>query len=347
MNDLRDLSLSLGQSAAPAAGVSRVSAVPVRIPLPRSSRRAFLRGASLALGAAGSYGLLPDALAKSGAPEAAKPFKISLAQWSLHKEYRASRLDPVDFARTANGLGIDAVEYVSEFYASKVKDKAFLAELKRRAAGEGVCSLLIMVDAEGQLGAAEPKARQRAVDAHKKWVEAAAFLGCHAVRVKAESQGSEDEQANWVSDGVRRLCEFSDPYAVDVLIENHGGASANASWLSEVLNAVKHPRCGTLPDFGNFELGGGREYDRYQGVRELMPFARAVSAKSYDFSDAGEETRINYQLMLKIVTDAGYHGYVGIEYEGKRLSEQAGILRTKALLERVRGQLASRAQRRG
>ena len=347
MNDFRDLSVSSGQPVAPDAHASRVSTRPVRLAPPRSSRRVFLCGASLALGAAGSYGLLPAALAKSGEAGGARPFKISLAQWSLHKEYLASRLDPLDFARTANGLGIDAVEYVSEFYKSKVKDSGFLAELKRRAAGEGVCSLLIMVDAEGQLGAPEPRARQRAVDAHKKWVEAAAFLGCHAVRVKAESQGSEDDQANWVSDGVRRLCEFSDAHAIDILIENHHGVSAKGSWLAEVVNAVKHPRCGSLPDFGNFELGGGREYDRYQGVRELMPFARAVSAKSYDFGAGGEETRINYPLMLKIVTDAGYHGYVGIEYEGKRLSEQAGILRTKALLERVREQLASRAQRRG
>lgn len=347
MKDLRDLGITSGQSEALAAGASSVPAVPVRFPAPRPSRRAFLRGASLALGAAGSYGFLPAALAKSGEAEGARPFKISLSQWSLHKEYIASRLDPIDFARAANGLGIDAIEYSSEFYKNKVKDKAHLAELKRRAVGEGVCSLLIRVDAEGQLGAPEPRARQRAVDAHKKWVEAAAFLGCHAVRVKAESLGSEDEQANWVSDGVRRLCEFSDGYAVDILIENHGGLSAKGSWLAEVLNAVKHARCGSLPGFGNFELGGGQVYDRYQGVRELMPFARAVSAKSYDFGSGGEETRINYPLMLKIVTDAGYHGYVGIEYEGKRLSEQAGILRTKALLERVREQLASRAQRRG
>lgn len=347
MNDLGELRVSLGQSEALAAGASSVSAGPAQLPPPRSSRRAFLHGAALALGAAGSYGSVPAALAKSGEAEGAKPFKISLAQPSLHKEYSASRLDPLDFARTANGLGIDAVEYSSEFYKSKVRDKAFLAELKRRAAGEGVCSLLIRVDAEGQLGAREPKARQRAVDAHERWVEAAAVLGCHALCVGADSHGGEDEQANWVSDGVRRLCEVSAPYAVDILIENRGGLSAKGSWLAEVLNAVKHPRCGSLPDFGNFELGGGREYDRYQGVRELMPFARAVSAKSYDFGAGGEETRINYALMLKIVTDAGYHGYVGIKYEGKRLSEHAGILRTKALLERVRVQLASRAQRRG
>jgi L-ribulose-5-phosphate 3-epimerase len=269
-------------------------------------------------------------------------FKLSLSQRSLRQEFAASRLDPLDFPRVASGLGIDAVAYVSELYASKRTDKAYLAELKRRAAGEGVWSELILVDGEGELGAPDEKSRRRAVDNHKKWVEAAAFLGCHAVSVQATSTGTEDDQVNWVSDGLRRLCKFSDPFGIDILIENHAGFSANGSWVVEVLNAVGHARCGSRPDFGNFSPGDGREYDRYQGVRELMPFARAVSAKAYDFDDRGEETRINYAQMLKIVTDAGYRGYVGIEYEGNRLSEQTGIARTKQLLERVRARLPPR-----
>lgn len=316
------------------------------------SRRAFLRGTSLvfgaALGAAGSYGAMPPAFAAPSrdALKDTKPFKISLSQSSLHKELAASRLDPLDFARTANGLGIDAIEYGSQFYKGRAADMPYLGELKRRAAGEGVCSLLILVEGEGDFGAPEPKARQRAVEAHKKWVEAAAFLGCHAIRVDMASQGAEDDQVSWVSEGLRRLCEFSEPFGIDVLVENHAGLSARGSWLVEVIHAVKHPRCGSLPDFGNFDLGGGKQYDRYTGVRELMPFARSVSAKSYDFDERGEESSINYPLMLKIVTDAGYHGYVGIDYEGQRLSEAAGIQRTKSLLERVQAQLAARAERR-
>jgi L-ribulose-5-phosphate 3-epimerase len=305
------------------------------------SRRAFLGAASAAFAAFGALpgGKLPEARADDarGGP---KPFKLSLSQRSLHEEFAAARLDPLDFPRVANGLGIDAVEYVGEFYRNKLADRAYLAELKRRAAGEGVWSVLIMVDAEGELGAPDEKGRKRAVENHKKWVEAAAFLGCHAVGVQATSRGSEEDQINWLSDGLRRLCRYSDPFAIDILVENRSGFSANGSWLVEVLNAVGHPRCGSRPDFGNFNLGDGREYDRYQGVRELMPFARAVSAKAYDFDDRGEETRINYAQMLKVVTDAGYRGYVGIEYEGKRLSEQAGIARTKQLLERVCSRLA-------
>ena len=271
---------------------------------------------------------------------AARPFKVSLSQRSLRREFASSRLDPLDFPRIASGLGMDAVEYDGQFYRSKLADRAYLAELKRRAAGEGVCSVLIMVDDEGELGARDAKARRRAVDRHEKWVEAAAFLGCHAVRVCAKSEGSEDDQVNWVSDGLRRLCRFSDKLGIDVLVENQDGFSAKGTWLVEVLNAVGHVRCGSRPNFGSSKPGMGRDDDRYQGVRELMPFARAVSAKSYDFDGHGEETSINYAQMLKVVLDAGFHGYVAIEYEGQRLSEPAGIARAKELLERASARLA-------
>jgi hypothetical protein len=274
----------------------------------------------------------------------------------LHRELLASRFDPLDFAKVANGFGIDAIEYVSQFFPGKgAGNKPFLSELKRRAAGEGVASLLIRVDGEADLGVATPKGRKRAVDSYKRWVDAAAFLGCHAIRVNASpagGRGSEDDRTNWVSEGLRRLAEFSDGRGVDVLLENQGGLSSKGSWLSEVLSAVKHPRCGSAPDFGGFDLptdaspAGGTPYDRYKGVRELMPFARAVSARAWDFDARGDETKINYGQMLGIVTSAGYHGYVGIAYSGERLSERAGIERTKLLLERVQEQLSARGERR-
>lgn len=329
-------------------------------PLPSGaarSRRGFLTE-SLAVGAAalvsgmGVARVAPAAEQKKpGGGALARAFKISLAQWSLRRELQAARLDPLDFAKVANGFGIDAIEYVSEFYRGKASNKTFLAELKRRAAGEGVCSLLIAVDGEGDLAARERKARRRAVESYKKWVDAAAFLGCHAIRVSlrgAKSAGTahEDDLANWASEGLRKLAEFSGGRGVDVLVENEGGVASRGSWLSEVLNAVKHPRCGSLPDFGGFDLPGG-EHDRYKGVRELMPFARAVNARARDFDERGEETTINFAQMLEIVTAAGYHGYVGIKYDGERLSERAGIERTKALLERAREQLGARTERRG
>jgi L-ribulose-5-phosphate 3-epimerase len=307
-----------------------------------SSRRHFLGAAC----SAWALAALPEA--RAAEPQrGAMPFKISLSQRSLRQEYAASRLDPLDFPRVARALGIDAVEYVSTFYEAKLKSPRDLAELKRRAAGEGVWSKLIIVDAAGALGAPDAKSRRRAVDAHERWVEAAAFLGCHAVSVRAMSQGSEDEQVKHVSDGVRSLCKFSDPFGIDILLENHDGFSASGTWLAEVLSAVGHPRCGSRPDFGNFKLDDGRDYDRYQGVRELAPFARAFSAKAHDFDAKGEETTINYAQMLKIVLDAGYHGHVAIEYEGTRLSEQAGVQRTLQLLERVRSRFAAGVGRSG
>lgn len=309
------------------------------------SRRAFLRAAASTVAALGALpgGTVPVAQAQE-AGSRALPFKRSLSQRSLHEEFAAARLDPLDFPRVASGLGIDAVDLVSEFYQKKLKDRAYLSELKRRAAGEGVWNLLILVDGEGELGAPDEKGRRRAVDNHRKWVEAAAFLGCHAICVQAASHGNEDDQVAWVSDGLRRLCRFSAPLGIDVLVENRAGFSANGSWLVEVLNAVGHPRCGSRPSFGNFKLADGREYDRYQGVRELMPFARAVSATAHDFDDRGEETGTNYARMLKIVLDAGYRGYVSVEYEGKRLSEQAGIARAQQLLERVSNKLGPRGR---
>lgn len=303
----------------------------------QASRRGFLRAASSALAA---LTVLPDAqLARAEPPPAAKPFKVSLSQRSLRGEFASSRLDPLNVARITSGFGIDAVDYDGELYRSKLSDRRYLAELKRRAAAEGVCSVLLLVDDE-PLGAPDKRARRRAVDKHRKWLDAAAFLGCHAVRVGAKSAGSEDDQVNWLSDGLRQLCRFSDPLGLDVLVENQDGLSARGSWLSEVLSAVGHPRCGSRPSFGPSKPGAGPSDERYEGVRQLMPFARAVCAKAYAFDDRGEETTTNYAQMLKVVLDAQYHGHVAIEYEGRQLSEPAGIARAKQLLDRVSARLA-------
>ena len=268
-------------------------------------------------------------------------FPISLAEWSLHRALGEHTLDHLDFPRTARrDYGLDAVEYVNTFFGGRGADRAYLADLKARCDGEGVRSLDIMCDGEGAIGDPDDAARTRAVENHHKWVEAARFLGCHSIRVNAQSEGTPEEQRNRVVDGLRRLVEFGAERGINVIVENHGGLSSNGAWLSSVIRAVGHPRCGTLPDFGNFSLNPGEEYDRYQGVQEMMPFAKAVSAKSYDFDEQGNETRIDYLRMIRIVLAAGYRGYIGIEYEGPRLSEPDGIRATKALLERVRAALA-------
>ena len=268
-------------------------------------------------------------------------FRISLAQWSLHRALEKGTLDNLDFAAAANETyGIGAVEYVNSFFKDKAEDRDYLAQMKERAADAGVTSLLIMCDGEGRLGDPDDSRRAKAVENHYRWVEAGAYLGCHSIRVNAASEGSYEQQQRLAADGLVRLTEFAAERGVSVIVENHGGLSSNGAWLAGVIKRVEHPRCGTLPDFGNFRISEDEEYDRYEGVRELMPFARAVSAKSHDFDGEGNETATDYLRMLRIVVDAGYHGHVGIEYEGERLSEHDGILATKRLLERVRHELA-------
>jgi sugar phosphate isomerase/epimerase len=298
-----------------------------------SSRRRFLAStAAIATAAA-----LRPALFAQKEPK----FKISLAQWSLHRALRAKKLDNLDFAKVSKGeFGIDAVEYVNQFFMDKGTDNNYLADMKKRAADQGVTSVLIMVDGEGQLGNPDAAGRKKSVEAHYKWVEAAKFLGCHSVRVNAASRGSEEEQAKLATDGLRSLSEFAAKHQMNVLVENHGGLSSSGKWLASVIRAVNLPNCGTLPDFGNFNIAKDKAYDKYLGVTELMPLAKAVSAKSYDFDADGNETQIDYLRMMKIVLDAGYRGYVGIEYEGNKLDEYAGVRATKKLLERVRDQLS-------
>jgi sugar phosphate isomerase/epimerase len=262
-------------------------------------------------------------------------FRISLAQWSLHRALRAGALDPLDFARAARAdYGLEAIEYVSTFYKEKVRDAAYVAEMKRRAAGEGVASLLIMVDGEGLIGDPDAAARRTSVENHHQWVAAAKTLGCHSIRVNAGSRGSREEQAKLAADGLRRLTEHAAPSGINVIVENHGGLSSDGTWLAGVIASVGHERCGTLPDFGNFQTAPGEWYDRYKGVRELMPYAKAVSAKSNDFDDQGNEVHTDFRRMLAIVLDAGYRGWIGVEYEGEKLPEPEGIRKTKALLEK-------------
>lgn len=299
------------------------------------SRRSFLASSA----AAASAAVFSRTASAFLAPAAAK-FEISLAQWSLHKTLFAKKMDHLDFALTAKKeFGIEAIEYVNQFFKDKAKDSAYLAEMNKRAADNGVKQLLIMIDGEGNLGDPNLKKRVQAVENHFKWVEAAKVLGCHSIRVNAGSAGSYEDQMYRAADGLRALSEFAAEHGLNVIVENHGGLSSNGAWLAGVMKQVSLKNCGTLPDFGNFRIKDEEWYDRYTGVAELMPFAKAVSAKSHDFDDQGNETKTDYKKMMKIVLDAGYSGFVGIEYEGSKLDEFAGIKATKALLEKVRTEL--------
>jgi len=298
-----------------------------------TDRRSLL---SSAVGLGGSLALSSCVARRS---LVAPAFQISLAEWSLHRMLHAGELDPRDFAPLARReWDITAVEHVNTFFQDKAEDTAYLDDLRARAEDHGVRSLLIMCDAEGELGDADEAARLKAVENHHRWIRAAHRLGCHSIRVNAAGQGSREEVSKRAADSLHRLASYGDEFGIDVIVENHGGYSSDGQWLAATIRAADHPRAGTLPDFGNFHLGNGVEYDRYKGVEELMPFARGVSAKSHEFDAQGNETRTDYRRMLAIVLAAGYSGFIGVEWEGDGVSEKEGVRLTKALLERVRAE---------
>lgn len=302
-------------------------------------RRTFLKTAAAA---SATVGFTASAVSPLLAAKEAKPlFKISLAEWSFHRKLFDKKMDNLDFPIVAKrDFGIDCVEYVNQFFKDKANDTKYLADLKQRCDDNGVQSGLIMCDGEGELGDADEAQRTKAVENHYRWVEAAKFLGCHSIRVNAQSSGSYDEQMERAADGLRRLSEFGAKHGMNVIVENHGGLSSNGKWLAGVMKKVDLKNCGTLPDFGNFRVSPTEEYDRYVGVAELMPYAKGVSAKSHGFDADGNESQIDYVKMMKIVLDAGYHGYVGIEWEGEKPSEEEGVRLTQSLLVRVRKQIA-------
>ncbi len=313
----------------------------------KMNRRDFLGKSAIFAGAASLSGC--RSLMGSKEPI----FKLSLAQWSLNRHFFKRvepHMDPLDFAKIARSHGIEAIEYVNQFFMDKAKDQTYVKELKKRAADHGVKSLLIMIDREGRLGDPDKAKRIQTVENHYKWADAAKVLGCHSIRVNAASDGSRsyDEQMKLAADGLRRLTEYTAKLGMNTIVENHGGLSSNGQWLSGVMKLVGNERCGTLPDFGNFAIDRKKNqwYDRYKGVKELMPFAKAVSAKSHDFDPQrpwitfSGERETDYLKMMRIVLDAGYRGYVGIESEGGG-DQQRGIDLTRDLLLRVREKLTS------
>ncbi len=258
-------------------------------------------------------------------------FKISLAEWSLNRTLRKGPITNMDFPRIAKETyGLDAVEYVSTFFRDKAEDTEYLTKLKNECEKYGVKSLIIMVDGEGNLADTSLAARTKAVENHYKWIKAAKFLGCHSIRVNAGGRGTMGQMQAAAIDALGRLSAYAADFGINVIVENHGGNSSYGKWLAEIMKTVNKPNCGTLPDLGNFY-----EYDRYKGVADLMPYAKGVSGKTRDFDENGNETQIDYVKMMKIVADAGYKGYIDVEYEGNKLSEDEGIKATIALLKKV------------
>lgn len=269
-------------------------------------------------------------------------FKLSLAQWSLHKALFANEMDNLDFPRKAKEMGFEGVEWVAHFFTDKASDEAYLQQMKDSTDAAGVKNLIIMIDGKGDLASEEKAQRDEAVENHKEWVNAAKFLGCHSIRVNLF--GSKDP-VKWHAaavDGLGRLAKYGQTQGINVIVENHGGLSSDSEKLVAVMKEINMPNVGTLPDFGNFcvaRKGGDNwkgecinEYDKYLGTQQMMPFAKAVSAKSYNFDETGQETKIDFGKMLSIVKDHKYDGFIGVEYEGNELGEEEGIEKTRDLL---------------
>ena len=295
-----------------------------------TSRRNFIRTTAFASAS------LPFVRSAS----AAKPedlFRVSLAQWTLVQDIRAGKIDNLDFAKVAADHRIMGLEYVNQFFMDKAKDRKYLRQMKQRAADAGVKSLLIMCDREGRIGDPDNAKRTQTVENHRKWIDAAKFLGCHSIRVNAGSAGTWDEQVKLAADGLARLTEFGAAVGLNVIVENHGGLSSNGKWLSTVIKQVGHKRCGTLPDFGNFKISNTESYDSYLGMAELLPFAQGVSVKDYGFDGKGNRIKIDFVKMLDIVLKSGFRGWCGIEYGG-----YAGLNDSRKALEDARAKLASK-----
>jgi sugar phosphate isomerase/epimerase len=315
-----------------------------------TSRRTFLTqlAGMAALGIGATACATNKRTASAGAtPSAATPFfEISLAEWSLHRALFANKMTNLDFPIVAKQqYGISAVEYVNQFFKDKAKDTTYLNELLKRCNDNGVKNHLIMIDGEGGLGELDNAKRTQAVEAHYKWVDAAKYLGCRTIRVNAYGEGSAADVQKAAVDGLRRLGEYAAKENINVIVENHGGHSSNGAWLASVMKEIARPNVGILPDFGNFCIRREdnkcvEEYDRYKGVAEMMPYAKGASAKTYNFDEQGNCVETDYVRMLKILKGAGFNGYIGIEYEGEKLSEEEGIRKTKALLERLAPQIA-------
>jgi sugar phosphate isomerase/epimerase len=310
-----------------------------------TTRRTFIKKSILG---AGALMLLPSLNAQS---LKSSGIEISLAEWSLHRALESGKIDHLDFPVIAKReFNISAVEYVNGcFGGSKLnfkdagKNTAYLSELLKRSKDAGVVNHLIMVDDEGLLASPDDKERLSAVDNHKKWIEAAKFLGCITVRVNLFGEGSPESKKNASIDSLSRLCDFATTMNINIVTENHGHETSNGAWVADIMKQVNRTNVGTLPDFGNFCLsqdwgstqeGCDNVYDRYQGVSEMLPFAKGISAKTYDFDNNGEQSKIDYKKMIDLVKESGFKGYIGIEYEGNNQPEEDGIRKTKMLLEK-------------
>lgn len=316
--------------------------------MPPTTRRRFLfRAASV-------FALGPALTSCSGsasrpASGAAPLYRISLAPWSLMRTITGTP-DPqgiplMEYPSVAAELGFEAVEHDNLHFPGVLPDPAAIAEMHTRCDDAGVRSTLILCGQLGDLADVDARARSAAVDHYTAWLDAAATLGCHGIRVVCADVVTvpADEKLDYALDGVARLTEQAAARDLDLLVENHNGYSSDPHWLVSLIEGVDHPRCGVCADFANWRLRRNPDVfwpDPYEGIRILAPHTLSVSAKSIEFDARSREANIDFTRMMRILTDAGFRGYAAVEYFGNDVGRREGSVLTRELLERVRRELA-------
>ena len=297
-----------------------------------------------------------------------KNLDIALQVYSFAPELLQGKFQILDFPRIIrNDYNISGAEYWSIAFLGKEKDNEFIKSLRNNSKEFGVDNLIILVDnidiqtmkSGPSLASSIKTERDSAIDFHKQWVEVAKEIGCHSIRVNLRSKEDDNKKIlDNSSKSLHELIEFSKNYKINIVVENHGGITGDADWMVDLMENINSKYLGTLPDFGssNFCVNKGEldlegitnrcenQYDKYDGVKKLMPYAKGVSAKSHNFNEEGEELSTDFSRMIKIISESDYDGYITIEYEGaimsmygqgeNYLNSNEGIIATKKLIEK-------------
>jgi sugar phosphate isomerase/epimerase len=269
---------------------------------------------------------------------------ISLANWSIVQSFRAGKWKLLDMPRILRDvLKINGLEYVNTFFENPTIE--YLRKLKRNCEDYGMTSVLVMVDDEGNTASLDKAERMQAAVAHRKWIDIAHYLGCHAIRCNLRGGPKEWQQDKDVAkrgaEVFLDILEYAKGSGLNVLIENHGGASSDPDVLLELMRLVNHPKFGMLVDTGNWNPG----VDRYEATRKLIRYGKGMSVKG----TWGPNKRADFDMekLLQVCIDGGYHGWWGIEVGWRRPegvqatpdeiweNEIKSVLGAKAVVERV------------
>ncbi|MDP9380017.1 MAG: sugar phosphate isomerase/epimerase [Chloroflexota bacterium] len=217
-------------------------------------------------------------------------------------------------------FGVDAVE-VCEIHIPR-PDAARLDQLKESLQSSDVRVVNVPIDV-GDISQPDATKREHDLKLIEFWLDVAAYLGSPAARVNSGSGNLESAIESY-----QRLARYGEQVGVRLVLENHGGLSADLGNIQRMLESVPS-NFGTSPDFGNFP-----EEKRYDGLALMVPRAAVVHAKTYDFNAAGEFHNFDFARCLSIVRDSGFDGYLSVEFEGKGDQPQ-GVRQTIDLIRRL------------